>query len=165
MPGRQKIIILVMHLLLLLPSLALALQQGDKFPALTGKLLSGGNFEFKQLEGKPILIKIGTTWCPACEEQSADIKKLDTFLNQHQIQYVEVFVQESATTVERFLTHQKYRRPDVAVLDSGTIARELNIYTIPRVILVNKDFRVARDGTPLDEKAMKNQLQQMLTGK
>lgn len=165
MPGRQKIIILVMHLLLLLPSLAFALRQGDQFPALTGKLLSGGNFEFKQLEGKPILIKIGTTWCPACEEQSADIKKLDTFLDQHQIQYVEVFVQESAATVERFLTHQKYRSPDVAVLDSGAIARELNIYTIPRVILVDKNFQVARDGAPLDEKELKNQLQQMLTRK
>ncbi|WP_029915410.1 TlpA family protein disulfide reductase [Pelobacter seleniigenes] len=165
MPGRQKIIILVLHLLLLLPSLALALRQGDQFPALTGKLLSGGDFEFKQLEGKPILIKIGTTWCPACEEQSADIKKLDTFLDQHQIQYVEVFVQESAATVERFLNHQKYRSPDVAVLDSGTIARELNIYTIPRVILVDKNFLVARDGAPLGDKALKTQLQQMLTGK
>ena len=67
-PGRKKRLNTKLWLSLLLlaalsiPNISAALQTGDPFPAMSGKTLDGGNFDLSSLEGKPVIIKLGTTW-------------------------------------------------------------------------------------------------------
>lgn len=150
---------------LLLPASAWSLQKGSQLPELYGQNLNGDTVSLDQFKGKPILLKVGTTWCPTCGQQSREITKLRKFLNDNQIVYVDVFVQETADNVQQYFDNESYLRPDSIILDQGNIARALNIYLIPRLILVDKDFKIFRDGDPLMAGSLKSQLQKMLTGK
>ena len=47
-----------------------------KAPALSGPLLSGGQFELSSLKGKPALVHFWATWCPVCKMGEGDIAQL-----------------------------------------------------------------------------------------
>jgi len=163
---RLKVIIVVLLFTSLsIPTTAYALKKGELFPALSGTTLEGKKFSIKGLKGQPILLKVGTTWCPTCIQQSQEISKIRDFLTENDIQYIEIFIQESNKKVQKFLDKNNHEDPDVVIIDQGAIARDLNIYLIPRLIIVDKDFVVYRDGDPLPSNALKHELLEMLTEK
>jgi hypothetical protein len=47
-------------------------------------------------------------------------------------------------------------------MDQGKIASALNIYLIPRLILIDKNLRVYRDSDPLPRSLLKQELQKMV---
>ena len=161
MPRLKSIVAVLVFLLSFLPHAALALEKGSDFPMVAGFTLEGERYPLRQLRGRPILLKVGTTWCPTCGQQTTEIGKLKNYLGESGIQYVEVFVQQQADTVNRYFDSKEHR-PDVILLDQGAIARALNIYLIPRLILIDRDFTVYRDGDPLYAEDLKKELQQML---
>lgn len=165
MPGRTYSIAALLLALLILPVTCFALQKGDVFPELSGRTLDSQDFNFAQLKGHPFLLKIGTTWCPACNEQNTEITKIGSLLDKNGIQYVEVFVQETAATINNHLKQDKNRRPDIILRDQGEIADRLNVYVIPRLVLVNKNFRVFSDTSPVDSETLTSMINEMLTGK
>ncbi len=149
-------------ILLSLPFSAAALQKAETFPELTGETLTGTEFDLTSLKGEPILLKVGTSWCGTCRMQTKAIDGLRDFLTENGIHYVDVFVQESQATVENYFKKNDYQLPETVILDHGSIAKQLNIYLIPRIILIDRDFKVYRDGDTISEKALKKELQQML---
>ncbi|HEY5674077.1 MAG TPA: TlpA disulfide reductase family protein [Malonomonas sp.] len=149
-------------ILLSLPLSAAALQKAETFPELTGETLTGAEFDLASLKGEPILLKVGTSWCGTCREQTKSISKLSDFMTENGIRYVDVFVQESQATVEKYFKKNNYQLPEIVLLDRGAIAKKLNIYLIPRIILIDKNFKVYRDGDTISEKSLKKELQQML---
>lgn len=163
MPGLKICITALLALLLTVPSSALALKQGEPLPELSGTTLEGKELNINSLKGQPILLKVGTTWCPTCGQQTKEIDKLRTYLTEHDVQYIEVFVQEQAKNVEQFFSKKNHQQPDVVILDQGNIARALNLYLIPRLLLIDKNFKVYRDGDPLMAEDLKQELQKMLT--
>ncbi|MCF6267893.1 MAG: TlpA family protein disulfide reductase [Desulfuromusa sp.] len=150
--------------LLSIPSAVFALKKGEPFPALSGTTLAGESFNFNSIKGQPILLKVGTTWCPTCSQQSKEINDLHGFLVENKIKFVEVFIQESPKTVIKMFSKNGHHSPDVIIMDKGKIASKLNIYLIPRIILIDRDFNIYRDGDPLPSAALKQELQKMLTG-
>ena len=86
-------------------------------------------------------------------------------MTENNIQFVEVFIQENKKKVQKFLSKNNHQQPDVVIIDQGAIARALNIYLIPRLVLIDKDFQVYRDGDPLPSNILKQELQKMLTEK
>ena len=165
MPKTKVIIALLLLTLLSVPATVFALKKGETFPALSGTTLEGQEFSINSLKGQPILLKVGTTWCPTCIQQSQEINKLRGFLTKNNIKYIEVFVQESKSKVQKFLDRNGHQRPDVVILDQGAIAKDLSIYQIPRLIFINKNFTVYRDGAPLRSNALQHELLEMLTEK
>ena len=165
MSGLKFIAAALLLTLLSIPSTGFALKKGEQFPTLSGKTLTGEKFDINSLNGHPVLLKVGTTWCPTCEQQSKEIDKLRSFLATNQIKFIEVFIQENAKKVRTFLDKNDHQLPDIVIIDQGKIARALNIYLIPRIILINKDFQVYRDGDPLPSDALKQELLEMLTEK
>ncbi len=163
MPGRTRYIAALMLALLILPVDCFALQKGDPFPLLSGRTLDSEAFDFAQLKGSPFLLKIGTTWCPACKEQNTEITKISDILNKHKIQFVEVYVQEPEPTVRSFLIHSKEKRADIILLDAGDIARKLNVFAIPRILLIDGSFKVFSDTNPVDATFLKTSIMEMLT--
>ncbi|MCW8894028.1 MAG: redoxin family protein [Deltaproteobacteria bacterium] len=164
MPGLKIYLTALLTLLLVVPSAALALKQGDPLPELAGPTLEGTEFNISSLKGQPILLKVGTTWCPTCGQQTQEIDKLRDFLAENGVRYIEVFVQETAKKVRQFFSKGGHQLPDAVILDQGSIARALNVYVIPRVIMIDKNFQVFRDGNPLTATELKNELGKMLTG-
>lgn len=162
MPRFKVITAVLLVILLSVPAAVFALKKGEQFPTLSGITLEGEEFNFSSLEGQPILLKVGTTWCPTCGQQSAEIDELRGFMTENGIQFVEVFIQENKKKVRKYFSKKELQLPDVVIIDNGKIARALNIYLIPRVLLIDKDFQVYRDGDPLPSDVLKQELQKML---
>ena len=157
------VITLLLTIFLSLPATGFALQKGDPFPPLSGTTLQGEQFDLISLKGQPILLKLGTTWCPTCTQQSEAIDQLHNFTTENKIKFVEVFIQENPKTVLKNFSKTGHNSPDVILMDQGQIASKLNIYLIPRIILIDKNFNVYRDGEPIAKEALKQELQKMLT--
>ena len=162
MANCKQITLIILSIILCFPLIAAALQKGEVFPGFKGETISGAQFELDSLKGEPILLKIGTTWCPTCREQTKTIDGLRDFLTENGIHYVDVFIQESKKKVDKYFIKNDYRLPEITILDKGDISRKLNIYLIPRVILIDRDFKVYRDGDILAEKSLKEQLLSMI---
>jgi thiol-disulfide isomerase/thioredoxin len=148
-----------------MPLCAAALQKNDVFPGLKGETLTGAQFELTSLKGEPILLKIGTSWCGTCRVQAKAISGLRDFLAVNGIHYVEVFIQEDRSTIEKYISGHGLQPPEIVLLDDGDIAKQLNIYLIPRIILIDRDFKVYRDGDAMGEAHLKKALQQMIAAR
>lgn len=169
MPGLKFITVAIKTIVLVtilgLPATVLALQAGDPLPGLSGTTLEGTEFSVNSLKGRPILLKVGTTWCPTCGQQSQEINRIRAFLTENDIQYIEVFIQENQKKVQNFLGKNNHLHPDIVILDQGKIANALNVYLIPRVILIDENLHIYRDSDPLSSAALQQELQKMLTKK
>ena len=84
---------------------------------------------------------------------------------ENNIKLVEVFIQESASTVNSYLARENHRKPDVIILDNGDIGKALGIYQIPRIILLDSNLKVFSDGGPMLSTALKQKLLKMLAEK
>ena len=157
------LIVLALSLLLWLPATSLALKQGETLPEMTGYTLDDEAFKLSSLKGQPFILKVGTTWCPTCGEQTDEINKIRDYLVAEGIGYVEVFVQEKAARVRTYFADKGHPQPDAVLLDRGEIARTLNIYLIPRVIVVDRHLQIYRDADPQSARALKKTLTAMLT--
>ncbi len=138
------------------------LQKGEQLPEVAGETIDGEQFSASSLKGKPFVLKIGTTWCGTCGVQSKAVNEMRDFMSENDIQFVEVFIQESAKRVRKFFDKKGFQLPDQVILDNGNISKNLNIYAIPRVILVDKNHQVYRDGDSISSRTLKNKLKQML---
>ena len=144
------------------PLSAFALEKGEPLPEVQGTTLEGEAFDLSSFKDGPILLKIGTTWCDACKTQYEEISNLSDYLKEHNIRFVEVFIQEKAKAVRKYFSKENGMRPDQVILDNGAIHKALNVYLIPRVILIDKNYRVYRDGSVLSEDELKQNLAAML---
>ncbi|MDX2479852.1 MAG: TlpA disulfide reductase family protein [Desulfuromusa sp.] len=165
MPKLKLLTTALLITILTIPSVVWALKTGDPFPSLSGTTLEGAEFSISSLKGQPIILKVGTTWCPTCGQQSKEIDKLRGFMTENEIQFVDVFIQENEKKVRKYFSGDGHQIPDVVIIDQGEIARALNIYLIPRVILIDKDFQVYRDSDPLPSDVLKQELEKMLIQK
>jgi peroxiredoxin len=155
--------LLLFCLMSLLPQSAAALlKKGDPLPELSGENITGEQFSSNQLQGQSFIIKLGTTWCGTCGSQSKEIEALRSFLSEKDIRYIDVFIQESAEKAQSYFDRKGYQKPDIIVLDGGEISEQLNVYAIPRLILVDKNMRVFRDGANMGSAELKATLQKML---
>lgn len=162
MPSLKFVTAVLLIAILSVPSAVFALKKGEQFPTLSGTTLEGDKFNFSSLEGQPILLKVGTTWCPTCGQQSKEIDQLRGFMAENGIQFVEVFIQEKNKRVRKYFSKKGIQLPDTVIIDNGEIARALNIYLIPRVLLIDKYFQIYRDGDPLRSDVLKQELLKML---
>ena len=58
----------------------------------SAQTLGGQAFQLSALKGQPILLKIGTTWCPSCRTQAKTIDKVRPFLVENGVRLVDVFI-------------------------------------------------------------------------
>lgn len=165
MLNRKRLTLVILGMTLCFPFTAAALQKGETFPTITGETISGTAFEFNSLKGEPILLKIGTTWCGTCRMQTKAIDQLNDFMAENGINFVDVFIQESSVKIEKYFSSNGYQLPETILLDDGDISKKLNIYLIPRIILIDKNFKVYRDGDTISKKNLKKKLQAMLAEK
>ena len=89
------------------------------------------------------------------------LDRLRDELSQKGIHYIGVYAQESASSVNRYLKKKGFRQADTVVLDNGGIVKALNVYVIPRVLLIDKEHRVIFDEANVAEQKLRQALTEM----
>jgi peroxiredoxin len=117
--------------------------------------LQGAPVRLSTFKGQPILLKLGTTWCPACVRQEQVLDEATAELRGAGVVVVEVFLQESAADVSRDRQASGSKETAVVLIDDGQVQRSYNVYAIPRVLLIDRNFQVQRDGNLLSAAELK----------
>jgi thiol-disulfide isomerase/thioredoxin len=126
---------------------AAALEEGSSAPAFTLKDLQGREIALAAFAGRPLVLKLTTTWCPACQMMSAEVARIARRLADMDVAGMDVFLQDSDAMIRHYLQHWdpgalRY----AAVVDDGRVMEDYNVYLIPRVLLLDAKLHVARDG-------------------
>ncbi len=135
--------------LLLMSMTTWAVEIGTPPPEIQLKDVAGQDFKLSDHQGELMILKLATTWCPTCRQQSAEFHEITEFLTENKIRIVEVFLQDSEKMVRDYLAGEEFKSPFSAMIDDGEVLKAYNVYLIPRVLLVDRDFHVMRDGNIL----------------
>jgi len=105
-----------------------------------GKRVDGKEFDWKDYEGKIVLIDFWATWCEPCRREMPNIKRnLDKFRDQG-FEVVGVNLDQDQADVDQFFSVQAL--PWVNVVDAKELADKCGVESIPFVMLVGRDGRV-----------------------
>lgn len=102
-----------------------------------GRDVEGRAFDAASLHGKPTVLYIWATWCPACK---ATTPTIDSFARRHPDVNVLAIAAEEAGPVLAALaeTPRSFR----TVADDGVIASSLGVRALPTTILLDAEGRV-----------------------
>lgn len=120
-----------------------------KLPTIDGRQISLSDYK-----GQVIILKLATTWCPTCKQQTQEIQSAGNFLRNNNVTVIDVFLQDSEKMVREYLKGEKFDMPFVALLDDGQALKAYNVYLIPRVLIIDQDFKVRRDGSLLSDREL-----------
>ncbi len=148
---------LVLLLCLSVPASAY-LQPGSEAPDFAIAGLDGKKVRLSDFKGQIIVLQLGTTWCPDCVGQSADLMKIGPFLSDHGVVLVDVFIQEGRRSVGNFLRDKKFAMQMVPLLDDGQAHRAYQVYLIPRLLIIDQQFRIVHDGLRLGGDALQEKI-------
>ncbi len=122
------------------------LQSGEPAPDFELSDLEGNKVRLSDFQGRIILLQLGTTWCPDCLRQSRDLLEMDDFLFRHEAVVVKVFFQENRGRVIRFMQDKNFTVSQAVLLDDGRVHRAYRVFPIPRLLIIDRRFRIVRDG-------------------
>ncbi|WP_305043747.1 TlpA family protein disulfide reductase [Geoalkalibacter sp.] len=158
----NKRFLLVVLLFLVFPAVsALALEPGDQAPDFTLKNLEGREVSLSDYRGRIVLLKLSTTWCPTCKQQTSDILRVGDLLAEKDVVVLEVFVQDSEKMVRRFLKDKQLPTTFEALLDDGRAHKAYNVYLIPRMLVLDRAHKVYHDGGQLFEKDLRRLIEEV----
>lgn len=140
--------------LLLVAGNAAAIEVGATAPDFKLPNLEGKQVSLSDYKGQIILLKLATTWCPTCKQQSQEIQSAGNFLRDNNVAVIEVFLQDSEKMVREYLKGEKHEMPFAALLDDGRALKAYNVYLIPRLVIIDQDFKVRRDGSLLSDREL-----------
>jgi len=131
---------------------AAALEYGDTAPDFSLPNLKGEMVSLSQYKGRTIVLKLATTWCPTCKQQMEEIAKVADFLDEKDVVVLDVFLQDTRAMVDDYLAGKKHPKNFVPLLDDGQARKAYNVYLIPRLVVIDPEFKVRRDGSLLTAK-------------
>ncbi len=142
-----------------LPAPAAAyLECGSAAPDFEATGLDGTDVHLSDFKGQVIILKLGTTWCPDCIGQTGDILAAGEFLKKNNVVVVDVFIQENRRSVSSYLQGKQFAMRFIPLLDSGQAHRAYQVYLIPRLVIIDRDFRIAHDGLRLSAGALQEKI-------
>lgn len=103
--------------------------------------LKGGAARLDDMKGKIVLLNFWATWCPPCRLEMPSIEVLWKKANTLPFTVMAVSVGEEKSTVDEFITQQKYSFP-IYLDPSGALGSAFNARSIPTTYVVNKEGKV-----------------------
>jgi thiol-disulfide isomerase/thioredoxin len=131
------------------------LEKGTIAPDFEATGLDGKDVHLSDFKGKVIILKLGTTWCPDCVGMTKDLLAAGEYLKENDVVVVDVFIQETAKTVSSYLKGKDFLMPFFPLLDKGKAHRAYQVYLIPRLVIIDQDFKIVHDGLRLAPKDLK----------
>jgi thiol-disulfide isomerase/thioredoxin len=86
--------------------------------------------------GKVTVINFWATWCTPCQEEMPELENFAQN-NQQNVNFYAVDVQESPKLIRDFASNSQYRM-NILLDNSGEIARNFEISTLPTTVIINK---------------------------
>jgi thiol-disulfide isomerase/thioredoxin len=145
-------------------STASALEVGSVAPDFELPTLSSETIRLSDFKGRIIVLKLATTWCPSCKEQSTELREASDFMQRHDIPLVDVFLQDSDDMVRDYLRGMDYSNRHIVLQDDGRARRAYHVYLIPRVVVIDRDFKIHYDGNRITAAELRRSLGQ-ITGR
>lgn len=152
-------------LLLMAAAPAMAVELNAPAPDFTLSTLNGKKVSLSDFKGRIIVLKLATTWCPTCRQQTQEILSVGKQLKTAGAVVVEVFVQDSPAMVRQAEQGKHFPMTHVALLDDGSVLRAYNVYLIPRLLIIDQHFRIRRDGSLMPGRELLAQVRKLLPGK
>jgi peroxiredoxin len=156
---KTKIILNLLVLLLISTGTALAIEVGSTPPDFKLPTIEGKDVKLSDYQGRIILLKLATTWCPTCKQQSQEIAEAGKILAENEVVVIEVFLQDSEEMIREALAGQTFAMDHVALLDDGDARRAYAVYMIPRLLIIDRDFKVRRDGSLMTARELVREVQ------
>ena len=129
---------LLLLLFCLLPMVAAGVEVGGEAPDFKLKNLQGQEVSLAEFKGRVVLLRLATTWCPSCKQLTKKIEQVGAALEEQDVVFLDVFVQDSPAMVEKYLADREYGGMTYhALLDDGQAYTAYNIYAIPRLLIVD----------------------------
>jgi peroxiredoxin len=141
------------------------LQAGDKAPDFNARTMEDTTAKLSDLKGKTLLVEMGTTWCPSCNELAHQINGLRDYLKEKGITYVSVYVADSADSILEHEKDEKLKAADVTLIDDGEARRSYSVFSIPRLLLIDENFNIVFDEMVLTGKQIRQRIEEMYPAK
>lgn len=154
----------LIFLCLLFSSSALAIEEGAAAPDFEIPSLEGKKVRLSDFKGRIIILKLATTWCPTCKQQVQEIREAEGVLKENNVAVVEVFLQDSPEMVREHVKNSGIALPHTVLLDNGKAAKAYNVYLIPRLLVIDKNFKVRRDGSMMTAQDLTRHIKKVLGG-
>lgn len=132
-----------------------ALSINTTAPNFTLKNLEGKSVSLSDYRGKIVVLKLGTTWCPGCRDQSKELQKLDTFFKDASITVIEVFLDDPIEDVKVYQQEHTMKSAAVTLLGEDRVLRVYNVYAIPRLLILSSEQKILRDSTGMSSGQIK----------
>ncbi|MBN2426965.1 MAG: TlpA family protein disulfide reductase [Deltaproteobacteria bacterium] len=143
-----------------------ALEIGTTAPDFQLKTLDGRDVRLSDYQNRIILLKLGTVWCPSCQEVSKEICGLDRLLAKNNIVVIEVFLQDSESGIRDYLRNRDCGGfENVVVRDEGQVRQAYDVYLIPRLLFLDGDLRVRRDVSRISGREIAKEIEKIMTRK
>ncbi|PLY11901.1 MAG: hypothetical protein C0624_01275 [Desulfuromonas sp.] len=138
----RAVLLSTLFILFAIPSWAIV---GGWAPDFSLKDHAGATCRLADYQGQPLVLKIGTTWCPSCASQTKELQKALPQLQELGVAVIEIFVEDSPQAVAAY--RDKHHLPaDVKTcIDDGQVLKGYSVVSIPRVLMLDGQH-VLRDG-------------------
>ncbi len=136
---------------------------GDTAPDFSALTLDNQNVKLSDFRGKTLLVEMGTTWCPSCNELAHIIDSMRNDLNAQEILYLGVYLADSAESIRSHLQKEALKSPDQILIDSGEARRNYSVFSIPRLLLIDENFKIVFDEMILNAKELQRRINRQLS--
>ena len=120
--------------------------------------LDGKKISLSDYQGKVVILKLGTTWCPGCRDQDRELQKLDAFITDAGIILIQVFLDDPADSIRDYQREYAMKSPVVTLLGNERLMRDYSVYAIPRLIILSTDQKILSDATGMTAPKIKERI-------
>jgi len=121
------------------------LEVPGKAMEVTGKTVAGKEFDLKSMKGKVVLVDFWATWCGPCVAEYPNMLRQYEKYHEKGFEIVGISLDQSRFKLEQYIQQKKVPWVNLHEADGSgqhPVAVKYGIFSIPRMILINREGNV-----------------------